>query len=95
MSAEVEPQPSVEEQILNTFGYSHCLDMQLTPGDQPVLGRNFLLVYGASPHREETENLLYGFLGMDASDPDYAATKQVIAAYLGAYFGDPVPSRPE
>ncbi len=95
MSAEMEPQPSIEEQILQKFGYSHCLDMQLAGGDQPVLGRNFLSVYGASPHREQTENLLYGFLDMNTSDPGYRETEGVIATYLGAYFGEPVQSQPE
>ena len=97
---EQDRQPRTEAQILADFGYDHCLDMPLTlPDGSPVVGEDgstvtggrFLETYRDPERRQHTQDLLDGYLGMDAADPDYAGAREYISTYLKAYFGEPNP----
>lgn len=95
------PEERIEAQALTMLGYSHCLNTVVTDeAGQPVIntqgevvtGQNFLDAYGDSPHRENTENLLYGFIGMHPSHPAYEKVKAIILLAFDAKFGRPQPS---
>ncbi len=88
MAAESEPKPSIEERALIRLGYQHCLDARLEEGS-PTVGRHFLDAYGNSPKRQDTEDLLQGFLEMSETDPDYGAAKAYITRFVEPYFGSP------
>jgi hypothetical protein len=83
MTGEGAPKPSIEEQVLLKIGYGQHLDTPLNIGS-PATGRNFLDAYGDSPHRQETEDLLIGFLDLPETDPDYEPTKAYIITYIEA-----------
>jgi hypothetical protein len=85
---------STEARILTDLGYAHVLGNPVpasSPGAEPdVLAENFLDAYpDDSPHRQETEDLLTGYLAMDPSDPDYPATRRHILRYVETWFGPP------
>lgn len=88
MQYEYEPQPRLEEEVLVRLGYEHCLDTPLEAGG-PIVGRNFLDVYQNAPKRQDTEDLLQGFIEMSKADPDYAATKAYITRFIETFFGPP------
>jgi len=88
VTGETEPKPTVEAQVLTALGYAHCLDAPVGEAGV-VVGRNFLDVYGDSPHREQTEDLLHGFAAMAPTDPDYEATKAYLTRFIEPYFGAP------
>jgi hypothetical protein len=88
MTGEAEPQPTIEERALVRLGYEHCLDTPLEEG-APTVGRYFLDAYGNSPKRQDTEDLLRGFVDMDEADPDYPATRTYITRFIEPYFGSP------
>lgn len=90
MTGETEPQPTLEESALIELGYGHCLDTPLGVGEGSlVTGRNFLDAYGNSPKRQDTEDLLRGFVGMSHDDPDYEAAKSYLRRFIEPYFGEP------
>lgn len=89
-TGEGEPKQSLEEQVLIKLGYGHSLDKPVT-GGAPATGRNFLDAYGDSPHRQDTADLLSGFLDMAETDPDYEQTKNYISRFLKPQFGPPQP----
>ena len=88
MTSESEPELSIEERVLVRLGYAHCLDTPLEEGE-PTVGRHFLNAYGDSPKRQDTEDLLQGFVDMPETDPDYGATKAYITRFIEPYFGSP------
>lgn len=75
----------IEEWTLRTLGYEGFLDQEF--GGYGVVGRNFLDAYGASPHRQNTEDLLEGFRDMDETDPDYEGMKEYILRFLRTQIG--------
>ena len=94
MPGESAPSPTLEERVLIRLGYTGVLDTPVEPGSS-IRGRNFLDAYSQTPagqqHRQETEELLEGFLDMPESDPDYEATRAYILPFIEARFGPLAP----
>lgn len=90
MAGEGEPpQPRIEHLVLVKLGLEQLLD-QPVYGGSPATGANFLDAYpDDSPHRTETEDILLAFDEMDAADPDYQQTRELILARLLPAFRPP------
>jgi hypothetical protein len=91
MTAELEPRPSLEAQVLVRLGYGHCLDMPLGEGS-PLVGRQFLDTYSDPVKRQHTEDTLTAFIDTPESDPDFAELRDALMPYMQAYFGQPAES---
>ena len=86
MPGEEQPKPRIEERVLIELGYESYLDQPVAEGSY-ISGRNFLDSYHSPETRQHTEDMLYGFVDMPVTDPDYRDTKDMITRYLDAYFG--------
>lgn len=90
-----EPQPRDEELTLIALGFEQYLDspITVTATGVKVTGRNFLDAYKDPEKRQDTQDLLRGFLDLDQNDPDYEPTKIYILTFLNARFR-PTSSKP-
>jgi hypothetical protein len=93
MGGESITEKTIEAQLLIECDLGDRIDEVIGEVDgQTITVGNFLRLYGDSPHRKITEDIIRGFLAMNRSDDDYAEMRELMIESLQLRLGPPPPT---